>query len=103
MVVAYFSPMRLRYREDKTTQAAARLLRHGGGKLNHMKLIKLLYLADRKALVQWGRPITFDWYVSMPHGPVLSFTLNKINESAEPNRPSYWHQFISERSNHEVR
>lgn len=66
-----------------------------------MKLIKLLYLAERRALIQWGRPITFDWYYSLPHGPVLSFTLNKINSPADEN--SYWHQYISERQGHEVR
>jgi hypothetical protein len=52
--------------------------------------------------VQWGRPITFDWYVSMPHGPVLSFTLNKLNEAVEPGQESYWQQFISERRNNEI-
>lgn len=91
-----------RYREDRTTQAAARLLKLAGGAMNHMKLIKLLYLADRRALLQWGRPITFDWYVSMPHGPVLSFTLDKINDSAPPDGSSYWHRYISERRGHEV-
>jgi len=94
--------MPITYREDKATQAAARLLRLAGGTLNHMKLIKLLYLADRQALVTFGRPITFDWYASMPHGPVLSFTLDKINDSAPPDGASYWHRFISERRDHEV-
>lgn len=94
--------MRLRYREDKTTQAAARLLERAGGRMNHMKLIKLLYLAERRALIQWGRPITFDWYFSLPHGPVLSFTLNKINESLDPAATSYWHRYVSERSGNEV-
>src|SRR3989304_5613958 len=94
--------MPLRYREDKAAQAAARLLKLGGGKMNHMKLVKLLYLADRKALLKWGRPITFDWYVSMPHGPALSFTLDKINDSAPPDGSSYWHRIISERKGHEV-
>jgi uncharacterized phage-associated protein len=94
--------MPITYREDKATQASARLLQLAGGRLNHMKLVKLLYLADRKALLQFGRPITFDWYVSMPHGPVLSFTLDKINDSAAPEGTSYWHRFISERSDHEV-
>jgi len=70
--------------------------------MNHMKLVKLLYLADRKALLKWGRPITFDWYVSMPHGPALSFTLDKINDSAPPDGSSYWHRIISERKGHEV-
>lgn len=68
-----------------------------------MKLIKLLYLAERRALLQWGRPITFDSYVSMPHGPVLSFTLDKVNAAVGPEGESYWHRFISERKNHEVR
>lgn len=90
------------YRELKTTQAAAHLLRLSSGVINHMKLIKLLYLADRKALVSWGRPISFDWYYSLPHGPVLSFTLNKINEEAPPDGSSYWHQYISERCAHTV-
>lgn len=90
------------YREFKATQAAARLLRLAGGTLNHMKLIKLLYLAERRAIINWGRPITFDWYYSLPHGPVLSFTLNKINESAPPDGSSYWHKYISERCGYEV-
>lgn len=71
--------------------------------MSHMKLIKLLYLAERRALLSWGRPITFDSYVSMPHGPVLSFTLDRINLPREPSGTSYWHGLISERQDHEVR
>lgn len=94
--------MAIRYREDKATQAAARLVESEGGKINHMKLIKLLYLADRAALLQWGRPITFDWYYSLPHGPVPSFTLDIINSPSDPENPSYWHLYISEREDNEV-
>ena len=94
--------MKLQYREDKATQAAACLLRLHGGAMSHMKLIKLLYLADREALLRWGRPISFDWYFSLPHGPVLSFTLDKINADRDPEALSYWHRFISERQGHEV-
>lgn len=39
----------------------------------------------------------------MPHGPVLSFTLDKVNEPVDPKRKSYWHHIISERTGHEVR
>ena len=94
--------MRLKYREDKATQAAARLLSLSGNRMSHMKLIKLLYLADRQAILRWGRPITFDWYFSLPHGPVLSFTLDKINADPDPAAPSYWHRYISERQGHHV-
>jgi uncharacterized phage-associated protein len=75
--------MRPAFREDKTTQAAAFLLKLRGGKMSYMKLIKLLYLADRKALLEWRRPITFDSYVSMDNGPVLSRTLDLINEGTD--------------------
>lgn len=92
--------MRTRFREDKTTQAAARLLRLRGGRMSHLKLIKLLYLLDREALIRWGRPITYDWYYSMPHGPVLSFTLDRINGGGDED--TYWSHYIGERTNHEV-
>lgn len=93
----------IKYREDKATQAAAILIELSGGKINHMKLIKLLYFAERRALLNWGKPITYDTYVSMPHGPVLSFTLDRINYTYPPGKDSsYWHTYISERQNHEV-
>lgn len=50
MLTAYYRPMRLHFREDKATQAAARLIKHAGGTMNHMKLIKLLYLAEHRAV-----------------------------------------------------
>lgn len=66
--------------EEKIAQAAAYLVRkRGQGYMSYMKLIKLLYLADRAALLKWGRPITFDKFASMPHGMVLSGTLGLIN------------------------
>ena len=82
-----------RFREDKTTEAAAFLLKMRGGSMSYMKLIKLLYLADREALIRWGRPITFDSYVSMKNGPVLSATLNLINEGSQSD--SEWTKNIS--------
>ena len=95
--------MALRFDEIKTTQAAARLLGHGGGRMSVLKLIKLLYLTDRAALLKWGRLLTFDTYFSLPQGPILSATLDKINEAVAPEGPSYWHTVISERSGNDVR
>jgi uncharacterized phage-associated protein len=85
----------LRFREDKTTQAAARLLKRGGGRMPYLSLVKLLYFADRKALAQLGRPISYDLFVSMPHGPVLSRTLDLITSEPDPDKPSYWREHIS--------
>lgn len=93
--------MRTRFREDKATQAAARLLWHRRAPMSHLKLIKLLYLIDRAAFIRFGRPITFDSFCSMPHGPVLSFTLDRINEP-EVYQGGYWDRHIAPKQNHEV-
>jgi uncharacterized phage-associated protein len=93
--------MRPRFQEEKATQAAAHLLRLRGGKMSYMKLIKLLYLAEREALARFGAPLTFDSYVSMPYGPVLSATLDRINEP-EMYRNGYWSQHISPKRQYEV-
>lgn len=93
--------MRARYREDKATQAAARLLKLRGGTMSHLKLIKLLYLAERESLVRLGRPLTYDTYSSLPHGPVLSATLDRIN-TGEAYHGGYWDRHISPKRNNEV-
>lgn len=68
----------MRFNETKVTQAAAVLLKLRGGRMKYIKLLKLLYLSDRKSLLERGRPITTDRYVSMDDGPVLSITYNLI-------------------------
>lgn len=86
--------MNPRYREDKAAQVAALLLRLRGGKMSKIKLMKLLYIAEREALISWRRPIVFDRYVSMNKGPVLSKTLNIMNgDEGEPVGP--WDEAIS--------
>jgi uncharacterized phage-associated protein len=64
--------------------------------MNYMKLIKLLYLADRKALLDRGWPITGDRMVSMPKGPVLSGVLDLINWGRKRQESSIWLSYISE-------
>lgn len=71
--------------------------------MSYMKLIKLLYLVDREALLRWGRPVTGDRYVSMDRGPVLSQTLNLITEEPCPGEETTWAHHISKPENFEVR
>ncbi|HUW12125.1 MAG TPA: Panacea domain-containing protein [Anaerolineae bacterium] len=94
--------MRPRFREDKTTQAAAVLIELSGGKMNYYILLKLLYMADRAALTDMGQPITFDCYYSMSHGPVLSTTYDLLKGTAAPDHGQYWNKHISEQSRYEV-
>jgi uncharacterized phage-associated protein len=87
--------MNARFDQAKTAQLAGALLHLRGGRMHYMKLIKLMYLVDRAALIRWGQPLTYDNYVSMPHGPVLSATLDLINEGPMLGRDdSPWHQQI---------
>lgn len=84
-----------KFDEKKTTQLAGLLLklREQDGRMSYMKLIKLMYLIDREALLRWGWSMTGDTYASMKHGQVLSNTYDLIKE--EILGRSYWRTFIS--------
>jgi uncharacterized phage-associated protein len=71
-------PIRFRFDERKATAAASLLLELAGGSMEYLRLIKLLYYADRESLDLLGRPISGDRYVSMKHGPVLSRVYNLV-------------------------
>jgi len=86
---------RPRFREDKTTQAAAVLIDLAGGEINYLVLLKLLYLADRAALTQMGQLITLDRHVSMNKGPVPSTTYDLLKGTAAPGYGQYWNKHIS--------
>lgn len=63
----------------KTLQAAAVLLwAHPLHVMSRLRLLKLLYIADRESLRETGAPITGDRVVAMEHGPVLSETYDLI-------------------------
>ena len=68
-----------KFNEKKATQAAILLLKKNGGQMDSMKLIKLLYLIDRHALIHFERPITGDSYYLTKSGPVLNNVLDLIN------------------------
>ncbi len=79
------------FSELKVTQIAAYLLKLNNGRENYTKLIKLFYLAERKAILEWGFPITFDDLLSLPNGPVVSRILDLIRNE---NIGNTWNQFI---------
>jgi uncharacterized phage-associated protein len=52
--------------------------------ISQYDLVKTLFLADRSHLNEWGRPITYDNYTAMKHGPVpsLAYDFLKANQKA---------------------
>ena len=49
-------------------------------RLSQYQLVKALFLADRSHLNQFGRPVTYDNYVAMEHGPVPSMSYRILRE-----------------------
>ena len=86
----------------KVAQMAAYFTTREGGRIDILKLIKLLYLADREAMSSYGFPISFDSAVSMDHGPVLSRTYDLINGCVSGPDGEAWESIISDRKDHEV-
>ena len=82
------------FNEKKAAQSAAYFLFRAGGTLSVLKLMKLMYLAERCSFQQFGIPLIGDSLVSMPHGPVLSMTYEHISDM---NDDSTWKEWISER------
>lgn len=88
------------FRVETAGQMAAWLLDKQGGKMPHLKLMKLLYLAERTYIRKNGHPFLGDKLVSMDHGPVLSVTLNYMQGYKEPGNG--WDKWVSPKENHEV-
>lgn len=89
------------FNEKKAAQVAAYFLYRSGGTMQMpvLKLMKLLYLSERRSFERYCEPMIGDRLVSMPHGPVLSITYNHMNgelESAEGG----WNNWIGDREGH---
>jgi uncharacterized phage-associated protein len=87
--------MRFVYNSVKAAQAAAKIIKMHGAPIDTLVLMKLLYLADREALLDSGYTITGDTMMSMPHGPVLTNVLDSVTCNARP-----WRDYMKERQNH---
>lgn len=89
------------YNEKIAAQVAAFFLYKAGGTLSVLKLIKLMYLAERLSLKKYGEPITDDVLFSLPHGPILSTTLDLINGFRD-STPGGWDEWITDREGRTV-
>lgn len=77
----------------KVTQAGVVLLKTEPAKrMSRLRLLKLLYIADREALKERSRPITGDRPAAMDHGPILSHTYDMI-KGADASSPM-WEQHL---------
>ena len=77
----------------KVIEAAGLLLRcRANRRMSYLRLLKLLYIADRESLGETGRPIIGTRPVAMDHGPVHSEVLDWINGKRRGSEE--WARFI---------
>lgn len=89
------------FNEKKAAQSAAFFLLAAREPMPILKLVKLLYLAERASYEKYGQPIVGDRLVSMPHGLVLSQTLNHLNGML-PSAKGGWETWVADRAEHLV-
>lgn len=79
------------FRSQKVLEIISYLLSLNNNKIEKLKLIKELYLIDRASIDETDMSITGDEYFSLPHGPILSNTLNIINDLPNGNE---WSEYL---------
>lgn len=66
-----------------------------------LKLIKLMYFAERQSFAVYGEPMSGDTYFALEHGPILSRTLDHVNHFID-SEPDGWESWIQDREDHFV-
>ena len=77
---------------DRSLQASAFLLELEDGSMDYIRLLKLLYIAERELLAQDASPLTGDVCKAMEYGPVLSTVYDIIMDRNW--RSADWENFI---------
>jgi len=86
--------------EAKAAQVAAFFTIRYGGVADVWTLAKIVYLAERASYEKYGAPLIGDKLFSMPHGPVLSETLNYIRN--ESDTPETWATYFEPRVDNNI-
>lgn len=96
--------MRFGFDIEKTIAAVAFLLEKEGGELDMFLALKMLYLADKQALIRWGKPITGDSFVALPKGPVLREVYD-LFKGTDPQggHQARWNECFTELVNNKIR
>jgi uncharacterized phage-associated protein len=88
------------FQPEKLADAMAFLAAHVPA-LTTLKAAKLLYIADRRHLLEHGRPIVGDWYVCLRNGPAPSASVELL-EALRDTDPATWSDEVRMLSEHVV-
>jgi len=76
--------LRLEPKRDKIAEALLHLIHRAADKKEYVTqfdLVKTFFFADTAHLEEYGRPVTYDNYVAMKHGPVASEAYDMLKET----------------------
>lgn len=86
------------YKRKKAIQASVLLLKEDPQcKEDKIRLVKLLYIAERESLKEIGDPITDDEVYAMPHGPAGTKVVDELGKNWE------WQDYIKAEGEHGLR
>jgi uncharacterized phage-associated protein len=86
------------FQPKKATETAMFFIDKEGGKMEILKLAKLLYLAERKSIELRDVPIFGGKYCSLPFGPITSETLDCCNGKGKKANLAIWNKAIAPRA-----
>lgn len=91
------------YNPRKAAQTVAFFaIKTGVSAINVLKVMKLVYLADRESIARYGFPILDERRVSMRNGPVNSITYDYIKGEVPPEYDCGWGDYVADRAGHDV-
>ncbi|MBI2926495.1 MAG: SocA family protein [Verrucomicrobia bacterium] len=95
--------MSLSVAHRKATQALNFFARQAGGRINKLKALKLLFLADRYHLRKYGRPVSECAYYAMKDGPVASEAkhIAEASDFLPASARSHTRKFLEKKSDYE--
>ena len=86
------------FKEDRATAMASYFVAKAGGGIPYIKLMKLMYFAEREWLLFSGATMLGDSFFSMDNGPVLSYVwdcMNRKSQNRSSGRGGIWNKFLS--------
>ena len=86
----------------RAAQVVAFFADKAGGRINVLRVSKLIYLADRANMADRDYPVTGDNFVSMDFGPANTFTYSLMNGEVEPRHAQVWAEFIAPRAGYDI-
>ena len=78
----WFDMIYFPYDSEIARIVAARFIILEGGHMNYTKLMKLMYLLERRSLIEAGSPVVGGRYVAMANGPLISQAYDAIKNNS---------------------